>query len=81
MIFRFIIAIIVLYLVYKLVKEWKAVKGSSKANVPAPGEDLVEDPVCHTYLPISNARRVCIGGKTHYFCSEKCLDEYCGKKK
>jgi YHS domain-containing protein len=40
------------------------------------GEDLVEDPCCHTYIPVSNACKSMIDGRTVYFCSQKCLDEY-----
>ncbi len=76
MIFKLVIGIIAAYLIYKLVKGWNAVKGSSKANLPAGGEDLVEDPYCHTYVPVSHACRSVIDGKTVYFCSQKCLETY-----
>jgi len=76
MIIKLIIGIIFIYLLYKLAKGWKTVTGPSKKNLPAVGEDLVEDPLCHTYVPISHACRVCIEGKTLYFCSRKCLETY-----
>ena len=81
MILRIVIGIIVLYLLFKLIKEWKALKGSSKANLPAAGEDLVEDPLCHTYIPVSRACRVSIDGETVYFCSQKCLERYSRERK
>jgi len=76
MILRLVIGILVLYLLYKLFKGWKAVRGPSAKNVPVAGEDLVEDPLCHVYIPISSACRVSVKGKNLYFCSQKCLDEY-----
>ena len=81
MIFKFIFGIILIYLFYKLVRTWKRVRGPSKEDLPAAGEDLVEDPVCHTYVPVSHTRQVEICGKTVYFCSEKCLEQYKKQKK
>ena len=76
MIIKLIIGIIAAYLLYKLIKAWNAIKGPSRANLPARGEDLVEDPLCHTYVPMSHASRTVIDGKTVYFCSQKCLETY-----
>ena len=76
MIFKLIFGIILFYLFYKLVRTWKRVGGPSKMDLPATGEDLVEDPLCHIYVPVTHARRAEIDGKTAYFCSEKCLEQY-----
>ena len=76
MIIKLVFGIIAAYLLYKLIKGWNTFKGPSKANLPARGEDLVEDPLCHTYVPVSNACRTVIDGKTIYFCSQKCLETY-----
>jgi YHS domain-containing protein len=76
MIFKLLLGIIVAYLLYRLIKAWNTVKGPSKANLPVRGEDLVEDPFCHTYVPVSYASRTVIDGKTVYFCSQKCLETY-----
>lgn len=40
------------------------------------GEDLVEDPYCHTYVPQSQAHKASIDGQDVYFCSEKCLEKF-----
>jgi YHS domain-containing protein len=88
MIPKLLVAVIVLYLLYRLVRivrrglpagKTKPDKGISRTG----GEDLVEDPFCHTYIPISHAFRVSIDGTTLYFCSQKCVDRYraeCGKR-
>lgn len=83
MILRLIIAIIVFYLVYRLTrmlflpgnKTVNPISKEQRENLTA-GEELVEDPYCHTYIPISNA---CIwrqNGKIHYFCSRNCMENY-----
>ena len=40
---------------------------------------LVRDPVCGTYVPPRAALSVTASGTTHYFCSERCLNEYQGR--
>jgi len=37
---------------------------------------LVEDPYCHTYVPISDAYSVSLDGKTVYFCCKECFEKY-----
>jgi YHS domain-containing protein len=80
MILRWIIGIIVIYLLYRLIrKSFPAVggkPGSARIQTPAAGEELVEDPQCHAYVPLSQALRTEIDGKTVYFCSQKCLEQY-----
>jgi YHS domain-containing protein len=73
---RLVIGIIVVYLLYRLIKGSKPHKGSLKRDLPPPGEDLVEDPVCHAYVPVSLACHTSIKGKTMYFCSNSCLEQY-----
>jgi YHS domain-containing protein len=81
MVLRLLIAIIVGYLLFKLIRGWKTLGGERSAKRPVLGEDLVEDPFCHTYIPISHARKMEIGGKTLYFCSQACLEGYQDRKK
>lgn len=76
MILRLVIGIVVVYLLYRLIKGWKTTQVLPRKNPPVAGEDLVEDPLCHAYVPISDACRLSIKGKELYFCSEKCLDAY-----
>jgi YHS domain-containing protein len=76
MILRLLIGIIVIFLLFKLLKGWKTLSGGTSPKRPALGEDLVEDPVCHTYVPISHALKMEVAGETRYFCSQKCLDAY-----
>jgi YHS domain-containing protein len=39
-------------------------------------EDMVQDPMCHTYLPRSQAIRRKVRGQEHFFCSPGCLDKF-----
>lgn len=41
-----------------------------------PGDVMVLDPVCSTYVPKSRALARRIGDDTVYFCSEACADRY-----
>jgi len=42
------------------------------------GEEMVRDPSCGTYLPKGEALRKSVGGKTYYFCSERCRKAFDG---
>ena len=71
MILRLVIIAIVLYLVYKVIRKLMTPSGGRATplrNEPQSGEDLVEDPYCHTYLPVSQAVKREVDGKTVYFC-------------
>lgn len=81
MIIKLAIAVIALYLFYRLARTWKRVGAPPKAQPIARGEDLVEDPYCHTYVPMTHTRKVQIDGETVYFCSEKCLEQYKAERK
>ena len=49
---------------------------------PIGGEDLVQDPICHTYVPLSQAFKKEISGNDYYFCSKQCSEKYAlGKNK
>lgn len=79
---RFIIIMILAYVAYKFLTGLFRTKGAQNRPVPgrsgpgATGEDLVEDPYCHTYIPLSSALKVSLQGQDVYFCSPKCRDEY-----
>ncbi len=77
---KFVILIIVFYLLFRLFKKGSPKVGRSddhgRFQKSVTGEELVEDPVCHTYIPVSNAVKLEKEGKTIYFCSQKCLEKY-----
>ena len=48
--------------------------GSSGGGVAR--DELVKDPVCHTYVVRSRAIRRMLGGESRYFCSRDCASRY-----
>jgi YHS domain-containing protein len=85
MILRLVLTGIVIYFLCRMVK------GILSANQPREtlssgdnqshhsqrtGEDLVEDPVCRTYIPVSNSLVLENNGRKLFFCSRECLEKY-----
>ena len=54
--------------------------GPARPRGGAAAVKLVRDPVCGTYVPPRPALSVTAAGTTHYFCSERCLHEYQGRR-
>ncbi len=52
----------------------RAGRGPSPPS-PRAIEDLVRDPVCHTYLPRSRALQARLAGREEHFCSTACRDK------
>ncbi|MFH1218204.1 MAG: YHS domain-containing protein [Pseudomonadota bacterium] len=76
---RIIILAILGYILYRLlfgVKK-KNQQARSTGGKDLPAEDvLVEDPVCHTYVPSKQAIRAVKNGKQYFFCSDKCCQKF-----
>ena len=49
---------------------------SPKKEKVSEATDMIKDPNCETYVPKSEAILKTIGGQDHYFCSEKCAEEF-----
>ena len=63
--------LIVLYLILRLVvREFWGRKGDDQALIDR--NQMLQDPVCHAYIPRESAVSARIGGQTYYFCSENC---------
>lgn len=81
MLFRLIVAVVLIFLLYRAGR-W-LVSYLNQNKIPSPGkippiarEDLVEDPNCKTYIPLTSAIKDVIDGQTCYFCGRQCRDEY-----
>jgi YHS domain-containing protein len=75
MLFRFLISVVVLYLLYKVIKGIlpSLKKKDNISHQPSEiMEDLMEDPCCHAYVPKSSSYETVINGKKTYFCSRDC---------
>jgi YHS domain-containing protein len=42
----------------------------------APGNQMIQDPVCRVFIPRGDAVREEIGGQTYYFCSRSCANTF-----
>jgi YHS domain-containing protein len=75
---RLVVAAIVLYLLYRVGRT--LFRPAGRASVPGRrnpgGEDLVEDPVCGSYVPEGSALKASVNGRTVYFCSRDCLEKF-----
>jgi uncharacterized protein len=77
---RLIVIGLLIYFGFKAVR-WIRAANASKQTIRNEArrsidEDLVEDPYCHRYIPLSQAHKVTRDGKALYFCSEECRDKY-----
>ena len=81
--FRWIIIIIIGYLVYRFLRGFLAPPKLLKRNPPREIQDeMVQDPVCKVYLPKRQAV-VHTGsrGEIRYFCSTQCRERFIKEKK
>jgi YHS domain-containing protein len=62
------------FLLRSAIKEFRGLKGPFQP--PAGRGDMVQDPVCKTYVPRGSAVSADIGGQTHFFCSRDCADTF-----
>ena len=74
MLIRLAVAFLVLYVIFTVVRSLLRTRSakSEKLASDRPGEDMVLDPQCRSYLPRSAA--VAQSGK--YFCSRECARQY-----
>ena len=80
----FIIAFL-LYILYRLLTGPRRKKGhGGKQGAGASGgavqDILVEDPVCHTYIPKRQAVQLHHDKQLYYFCSNKCCEKFLKEK-
>ena len=81
MLIRFLIFSVLIYFLYRIIKYFRQAKSIRMNASPvkvtnAGGEDLVQDPACHTYIPVSQSYKKEIAGKNYYFCSKECCEGY-----
>jgi YHS domain-containing protein len=73
--YRLLLVSALLVVLYFLLR--RAVRGFKSGKVDGRGtsvdqDQMVEDPVCHTFVPRRAAVTEKIGGQTCYFCSSQC---------
>jgi YHS domain-containing protein len=81
---RIVILGILFYLLYKLLFSKKTVPDKSPSTAAPEGQPLqdvlVEDPVCHTFVPKGQAESLKVEDQTYYFCSEECRKTFQNKE-
>ena len=82
---RLVIIGVLLYILFRLLTgpRKKQVPGDKKGEAVSEGsaqDVLVEDPVCHTYIPKGQAVQLHHDKKMYYFCSDKCCQTFLNKK-
>jgi len=75
---RFIILLILGYLLYRALKgifggSRKVQKGVTPNGVI---DEMVQDPFCKTYVPMRESVKKTIGGQRFFFCSQECADRF-----
>ncbi len=74
---QIIILILLSLIVYMIKKLFRQPPSEKKTTSKEEAdENMVKDPVCNIYIPESAAVKKVIGGKTFYFCSNKCAEEF-----
>jgi YHS domain-containing protein len=72
---------ILAYFVFRFVQKVRLSGGGNSKNAGlGPVDEMVQDPNCLTYIPKGSAIRKSVAGETHFFCSQKCIDEFRRKK-
>ncbi len=69
------------YVGYKVYRVWRTInmalkKAVSGTNPMQVDDEMVKDPFCGVYFPLREGRSLMVNGKTEYFCSDKCRDEF-----
>lgn len=83
---RIFILAVLFYILYRLLfgsrKEKKVGGPDSRARgqKSVTQDILVEDPVCHTYVPKQQAIQAKKDGEIYYFCSDKCCKTFLGEQ-
>jgi YHS domain-containing protein len=81
---RLLILCFLIYLGYKVIKAM--ITPGKPRQTPEMGRSvaqvddiMVQDPVCHTYIPRKDGIAETVGKETFYFCSTACRDKYLDK--
>jgi uncharacterized protein len=61
---------------YWAVRELTRSGSSGRAGQKGEGEEMVRDPQCGVYLPLSSALKRRVRGEAAYFCSKECEEKY-----
>ncbi len=79
---RIVILLLLLYILYRLLTGERRRPAAERpaASPPEHHDVLVEDPVCHAYVPKGQAVVLREGEVFRYFCSEHCREAFCAHR-
>jgi YHS domain-containing protein len=66
----------VFYIVVKVLIGFAYLSSRQRKRREQLGGEMVQDPVCETYVPKTAALAESVNGQTVYFCSQKCADAF-----
>jgi len=84
---RVILIAVIAFLLYRLIRVFLRLPGGAnrasfpRTRAPEKSEDMVKDPWCGVYVPLSEAKSLIVAGKHVYFCSGECMEKYRKEKK
>ena len=77
---RLLIGLLLGYLGYRVIRHFTRLLKPPLSNPPPGGrveaEELVQDPVCKTFIPRRDALTARKEGQDYYFCSEGCRKRF-----
>lgn len=72
-----LIAGLLVVLYFLLRSAIRELKGKKEPDPALTGNnDMLQDPVCRTYVPREAAVSASIGGQTYFFCSQDCAQTF-----
>ena len=77
--FRLILLAGIIYFLFKWLRRSSSPVPKARPDEPPAGqtvEEMVQDPVCGTWVPASQAVSLPAGKETRYFCSEECREKF-----
>jgi len=81
--FQLILLAWVIYILYRWLRRSTSPAPKPRTYAPPPGqtvEEMVQDPLCGTWVPLGQAVLLEAKREKHYFCSPECRDKYLEKK-
>jgi YHS domain-containing protein len=74
---RLVLLALLAYLLYRVLRSFfgpsqKIMKSDTDGVI----DEMVQDPICKTYIPLRDAQRRVIDGREQYFCSVQCADRF-----
>ncbi len=81
--FQLILLAWVIYILYRWLRRGASPAPKPRTYAPPPGgavEEMVQDPLCGTWVPLGQAVLLDTKREKHYFCSPECRDKYLKEK-